>query len=63
VSVFVDLYLLHTAVTERAAERDALRRRVDEALELLDAEPTDGATSPLVERLRGALGALPPDRR
>ena len=32
VAVFVDLYLLHTEVTERAAERDALRKGVDEAL-------------------------------
>ena len=32
VAVFVDLYLLHAEVAERAAERDALRKSVDEAL-------------------------------
>jgi CheY-like chemotaxis protein len=59
VTVFVDLYLLHTELAKRAAERDALRRSVDEALEMLDAaETVDGASSALVERLRGALGAL-----
>jgi hypothetical protein len=59
VAVFVDLYRLHTEVTERAAERDALRKGVDEALELLHAaEPTDAATATLVERLHTALGAL-----
>jgi hypothetical protein len=59
VAVFVDLYLLHTEVAERAAERDALRKGVDEALALLDAaEQADTATPTLVERLRGALGAL-----
>ena len=64
VAVFVDLYLLHAEVTERAAERDALRKGVDEALQLLDAaEPADAATSTLVERLRGALGALRHDQR
>ena len=63
VAVFVDLYLLHTEVAERAAERDALRKSVDEALALLDAaEPADAATSTLVERLRGALGALRHDQ-
>jgi hypothetical protein len=36
---------------------------VDEALELLDAaEPADAATSTLIERLRGALGALRDDQ-
>ncbi|MCE0765403.1 response regulator [Pseudonocardia kujensis] len=59
VAVFVDLYLLHAELAERAAERDALRKGVDEALELLDgAGPADPAASALVERLRGALGAL-----
>lgn len=59
VSVFVDLYLLHTELAERAAERDALRKGVDEALELLNAaKPADGADCALVERLRSALGAL-----
>ena len=58
VSVFVDLYLLHSQVTQRAAERDALRKSVDEALRLLDAaEPTDAPTSALLARLRGVLGA------
>jgi CheY-like chemotaxis protein len=58
VAVFVDLHLLHTEVAERAAERDALRKSVDEALRLLDAaESTDAATSALLARLRGALGA------
>ena len=37
VAVFVDLYGLHAEVTERAAERDALRKGVDEALALLEA--------------------------
>ena len=63
VSVFVDLYLLHIQVTERAAERDALRRSVDEALALLDvAEPDDAAPSTLVDRLRGVLGAVRRDQ-
>jgi response regulator RpfG family c-di-GMP phosphodiesterase len=63
VAVFVDLYLLHTEVTERAAERDALRKSVDEALELLDAaEPADAATSTLVDRLRGVLGMVRRDQ-
>jgi response regulator RpfG family c-di-GMP phosphodiesterase len=62
VAVFVDLYRLHTEVTERAAERDALRKGVDEALALLDAAGPDDASSPLVERLRGALGSLGHDR-
>lgn len=59
VSVFVDLYVLHTEAAQRAAERDALRKKVDEALRLLDAtEPADAATSTLVERLRATLGGL-----
>ncbi|MCW2580683.1 MAG: Response regulator receiver protein, partial [Blastococcus sp.] len=59
----VDLYLLHTEVTERAAERDVLRKSVDEALELLDAaEPADAATSTLVDRLRGVLGVVRRDQ-
>ena len=59
VSVFVDLYLLHTEATRRAAERDALRTGIDEALQLIDtAAPADAATSTLVERVRGALGAV-----
>jgi response regulator RpfG family c-di-GMP phosphodiesterase len=63
VTVFVDLYLLQTKLAERAAERDALRKSVDEALELLDAtEPADAASSALVERLRGVLGALRHDQ-
>ncbi len=63
VAVFVDLYLLHTQVTERAAERDALRKSVDEALELLvAAESADVATSALVERLRGVLGVVRRDQ-
>jgi len=63
VAVFVDLYRLHTEVTERAAERDALRKGVDEAVKLLDAaEPVDATTSTLVERLREALGALRHDQ-
>jgi CheY-like chemotaxis protein len=63
VAVFVDLYLLHRELAERAAERDALRRRADEALQLLDAaEPPDAATSALVDRLRTALGALSQDQ-
>ena len=63
VSVFVDLYLLHTELAERAAERDALRKAVDEALSVLDAEePADDAGSALVDRLRGVLGALRHDR-
>jgi response regulator RpfG family c-di-GMP phosphodiesterase len=58
VAVFVDLYRLHSELTDRAAERDALRRSMDEALELLDAaEPADAATSTLVDRLRSVLGA------
>jgi CheY-like chemotaxis protein len=56
VTVFADLYRLHAEVAERAAERDALRTRVNQALELLDSEPTDAASSALVERLRAALG-------
>ena len=56
VAVFVDLYRLHTELSERAAERDALRRRVDEALGLIEAaEPADADSSALVERLRTAL--------
>lgn len=63
VAVFVDLYRLHREVAERAAERDALRKGVDEALEILDAaEPADAVTSALVDRLRGALGALRHDQ-
>jgi CheY-like chemotaxis protein len=63
VTVFVDLYLLHTKLAERAAERDALRKSVDEALALLDAaEPADAATSALVDRLRSVLGALRHDQ-
>ncbi|MCE3555701.1 response regulator [Pseudonocardia sp. RS11V-5] len=59
VSVFVDLYRLHTELAERAAERDSLRKGVDEAMELLAAaEPADGATSALVDRLRTTLGAV-----
>jgi CheY-like chemotaxis protein len=59
VAVFVDLYLLHSELAERAAEQDTLRRCADEALALLDAaEPGDTATSALVERLRVALGPL-----
>jgi CheY-like chemotaxis protein len=64
VAVFVDLYRLHTEVTERAAELDALRKIVDEALELLHAaEPTDAAASTLVDRLRGVLGMVRRDQR
>jgi response regulator RpfG family c-di-GMP phosphodiesterase len=63
VTVFVDLYLLHAEVSERAAERDALRKGVGQALELLDAvEPGDAATSTLVENLRGVLGVLRHDQ-
>ena len=61
VAVFVDLYRLHTEVGQRAAERDALRKGVDAALELLAAaEPVDAATSTLVERLHDALGRAAP---
>ena len=62
VAVFVDLYRLHTEVTERATERDALRKGVDEALAFLDAAGPADAGSPLVERLRGALGSLRHDQ-
>jgi CheY-like chemotaxis protein len=62
VAVFVDLYRLHTEVAQRAAERDALRRAVDEALASLDAAGPDDAGSALVERLRGALGSLRHDQ-
>jgi CheY-like chemotaxis protein len=56
VAVFVDLYLLHAEVAERAAERDGLRKSLDQAWELLEAaEPADAATSTLVDRLRGVL--------
>ena len=62
VAVFVDLYRLHSEVTQRAAERDALRKGVDEALALLDAAGPAESGSSLVERLRGVLGALRHDR-
>jgi CheY-like chemotaxis protein len=62
VTVFADLYRLHAEVAERAAERDALRKRVSQALELLDAESADAASSAFVERLRGALGDVRLDR-
>jgi CheY-like chemotaxis protein len=64
VTVFVDLYLLHTELAERAAERDALRKSVDEAWEVLEAaQPADAGASALVERLRGVLGPLRHDQR
>ena len=63
VGVFVDLYLLHAELAERAAEGDALRKGVDEALRLLDADETaEPATSTLVERLRAALEPLRHDQ-
>jgi len=62
VAVFIDLYRLHAQLAERAAERDALRKGVDEALKLLDAAGPGDAASTLVERLRGALGALRRDQ-
>lgn len=63
VAVFVDLYLLHAQAAERAAERDAMRKSIDDALGLLDAaEPTDAATSTLIERVRAALGAVRSDQ-
>ena len=62
VAVFVDLYLLHAQAAERAAERDELRKSIDDALGLLDAaEPTDAANSTLIERVREALGAVRSD--
>lgn len=62
VGVFVDLYLLHAELAERAAEAVAMRKAVDEALRLLDTHETDDpTTSALAERLRSVLGALPQD--
>jgi CheY-like chemotaxis protein len=63
VAVFVDLHLLHRALAERAAERDALRKSVDEAMQMLDgAELADAATSALVDRLRGVLSLVRRDQ-
>ena len=36
VAVFVDLHLLHRELAERAAERDGLRKCVEEAMQMLD---------------------------
>src|SRR3954451_20334907 len=51
VAVFVDLYLLHSEGTEPPAERDPLRKGVDQAVELLDAAGQADAGSTLVDRL------------
>ena len=62
VAVFVDLYRLHAEVSERAAERDALRKGVDAALALLDSAGEADADSTVLGRLRGALGLLRHDQ-
>ena len=41
VAVFVDLWATHVQLAERAAECEALRAAVDDALDLLDGAPTD----------------------
>jgi CheY-like chemotaxis protein len=45
VAVFVDLWSMHAELAAQVAEHGALRSAVDEALELLEADPTDPAAA------------------
>lgn len=45
VAVFVDLWNMHAELAEQVAEHGALRCAVDEALELLEADPADPAAA------------------
>ncbi|OLT14394.1 response regulator receiver protein [Pseudonocardia sp. CNS-139] len=53
VSVFVDLWTMHTQLADQAAECGQLRSAVDDALELLD-----NGDAAAVERARGRLAAV-----
>jgi CheY-like chemotaxis protein len=57
VTVFVDLWTMHTQLAERAAECGVLRAAVDDALELLDSGDPAGK-----ERARERLAAARPPR-
>jgi CheY-like chemotaxis protein len=57
ITVFVDLWTMHTQLAERAAECGMLRTAVDDALELLD-----GGDPAAKERARERLAAARPPR-
>jgi CheY-like chemotaxis protein len=57
ITVFVDLWTMHTQLAERAAECGMLRAAVDDALELLD-----GGDPAAKERARERLAAARPPR-
>jgi hypothetical protein len=50
VGVFVDLWTVHTRLTEQAAECDRLRAAIDDAVESLE----EGATDEARDRLKAA---------